>query len=109
MVQTCTLCDQLFKSLRGLNIHQAHCKFKQVIINRTDPDITEEVVMNENNVVDNSKTIKGEEVNIEIKVELKLNLSPCTNAFSIVKSTTNDLNGQEIAETIHRVYDEIVQ
>ena len=65
--------------------------------------------MNENNVVDTSKTIKDEEVNIEIKVELKLNLPPCANAFSIVKSTTNGLNGHEIAETIHRVYDEIVQ
>ena len=92
-----------------MNIHQAHCKFKQVVINRTDQDITEEVVMNENNVVDTSKTIKDEEVNIEIKVELKLNLPPCANAFSIVKSTTNGLNGHEIAETIHRVYDEIVQ
>ena len=61
--------------------------------------------MNENNVVDTSKTIKDEEVNIEIK----LNLPPCANAFSIVKSTTNGLNGHEIAETIHRVYDEIVQ
>ena len=54
MVDTCTLCDQLFESLRGLNIHQAHCKFKQVVINRTNQDvITEEVSMNENIVVEN--------------------------------------------------------
>ena len=54
MVDMCTLCDQFFESLRGLNIHQAHCKFKQVVINRTNQDvITEEVSMNENIVVEN--------------------------------------------------------
>ena len=36
MVHTCTLLDRLFESLRRLNIHQAHRKFKQVVINRTN-------------------------------------------------------------------------
>ena len=61
MVQKCTLCDQFFKSLRVLNIHQASCKFKQVIINRTNQDIiTKEVFV-----------AKSEEIDIEIEMELK--------------------------------------
>ena len=47
--------------------------------------------------------------NSEIEVELKPNLPSCINASSFVKSTTNSLNGHEFVETIHRVYDEIVQ
>ena len=35
MVYTCALCDRFFESLKELNIHQAHCKIKQVVINRT--------------------------------------------------------------------------
>ena len=108
MVQKCTLCDQFFKSLRVLNIHQASCKFKQVIINRTNQDIiTKEVFVNENIVVGTSTIAKSEEIDIEIEMELKWNLHPYTNASSIVKSTTNNLNGHAFVETIHRVYDEI--
>ena len=110
MVQKCTLCDQFFKSLRVLNIHQASCKFKQVIINRTNQDIiTKEVFVNENIVVGTSTIAKSEEIDIEIEMELKWNLHPYTNASSIVKYTTNNLNGHVFVETIHRVYDEIVQ
>ena len=67
MVHTCTLCDQLFESLRGLNIHQAHCKFKQVVINRTNSDlITEKVFINENTVVETSTIVEIEEIEIKI-------------------------------------------
>ena len=108
MVDTCTLCDQLFESLRGLNIHQAHCKFKQVVINRTNQDvITEEVSMNENFVVETSAIVERDEIDIEIEVEPKLNLLPYANASSVVKSTTNSLNGHQFVETTHRVYNEI--
>ena len=108
MVDTCTLCDQLFESLRGLNIHQAHCKFKQVVINRTNQDvITEEVSMNENIVVETSAIVESEEIDIKIEVEPKPNLPPYANASSVVKSTTNSLNGHEFVETTHRVYNEI--
>ena len=52
MVHTCTLCDRLFESLSRLNIHQCHCKFKQVVINRINEDvITWEVFISENIVV----------------------------------------------------------
>ena len=51
----------------------------------------------------------SEEIDIEIEVELKPNLPPYTNASSVVKSITNSLNEHEFLETIHRVYDEIVQ
>ena len=72
MVQKCTLCDQFFKSLRVLNIHQVSCKFKQVIINRTNQDIiTKEVFVNENIVVGTSTIAKSEEIDIEIEMELK--------------------------------------
>ena len=110
MVHMCTLCDGLFKSLRGLKIHQAHCTFKQVVINRINQDvITEEVFVNENITVETSTIVESEEIVIEIEEELKPNLPPYTNAPSIVKSTTNSLNGREFVETIHVVYDEIVQ
>ena len=67
MVHTCTLCDRLFESLSGLNIHQAHCKFKQVVINRTNWDIiTEKVFINENIVVETSTIVEIEEIDIEI-------------------------------------------
>ena len=105
MVHTYILRDQFFKSLRGLNIHEAQCKFKQVLINRTNQDeLTEEVCANENIVVETS-----EEIDIEIEVELKPNLPPYTNGSSNAKSTAKCLNGHEFVETIHRVYDEIVQ
>ena len=71
----CTLCDRLFKSFRGLNIHQAHSMFKQVVINRTNQDvITEEVFVNENIEVETSTIVESEEVDIEIEEELKPNL-----------------------------------
>ena len=108
MVHMCTLCDRIFKSLRGLNIHQASCKFKQVVISRTN-QITEEVFVNENIVVETSTIAESEEIDIEIEVELKPNLPPYPNASSVVKYTTNSLNGHELIETIHTVYDEIVQ
>ena len=73
----CTLCDCLCKSLRGLNIHQAHCTFKQVVINRTNQDvITEGVFVNENIVVETSTIVESEEIDIEIEEELKPNLPP---------------------------------
>ena len=101
MVHMCTLCDRLFKSLRGLNIHQAHCTFKQVVINRTNQDvITEEVFVNENTVVETGTIVESEEIDIEIEGELKPYLPPYTNASSVVKSTTNSLNGHEFVENI---------
>ena len=110
MLHMCTLCDRLFKSLRGLNIHKAHCKFKQVVINRTNQEvIAEEVFVNENIVVETSTIVESEKIDIEIKVELKRNLPPYTNASSVVKSATNSLKGHEFVETIHGVYDAIVQ
>ena len=73
----CALCDQLFKSLRGLNIHQVHCTFKQVVINRTNQDvIAEKVFVNENIVVETSTIVESQEIDIEIEEELKLNLPP---------------------------------
>ena len=93
MVHMCTLCDCLFKSLRGLNIYQAHYTLKQVVINRSNQNvITEEVLVNENIVMETSTIFESEEIDIEIDVEVKLNLSPYTNASSVVKSTTNSLN-----------------
>ena len=113
MVHTCTLCDlyvYFFKSPKGLNIHQTHCKFKQIVINRNNQDvIPEEAFMIENIVVETNTIVESEEKEIEIEVKLKPNLPSYTNASSIVKSTTNSLNGHEFVETIHRVYDEIVQ
>ena len=107
MVHACTLCDRLFESLRGLNIHQAHCKFKQVVINRTNQDvIREDVFMNENTAEQTSAIVESEEIEIEIEVELKPNLPLYANASSVVKSTSNSLNGHEFVETIHRVYDD---
>ena len=107
MVHRCTLCDRFFKSLRGLNVHQAHCKFKQVVINRTNQGvIIEKVFVNENIVVETSTIVEIEEIDIEIKVELKPNFPPFTNASSLVQSATNSLNGHEFVETIQR---EIVQ
>ena len=101
---------RLFKFLRGLNIHQGHCKFKQVVINRANQDvITEEVFMNENIVVETNTIVESEEIDNEIKVELKPNFPSYTNASSVVKSTTDSLNRHELVKTIHRVYDEIVQ
>ena len=110
MVHKCTLSDQFFKSLRGLKIHQAHCKFKQVIMNRTNQDvITEEVFVNEKFVVETSSIVKSEEIDTEIEVELESNLLPYANASSFVNSTTNSLNRHESLETIHGVYEEIMQ
>ena len=72
MAHTCTLCDRFSKSLRALNIHQAHCKFKQVIINRTNQDvITEEVLVNESFVVETSTIVESEKIDLEIEVELR--------------------------------------
>ena len=99
-----------FKSLRGLNIHQANCKFKQVVTNRTNQgSIAEEVFVNENIVVETSTIVECEEIGIEIEVELKPNLPPYTNASSVVKFNANNINGYEFVETIQGVYDEIVQ
>ena len=110
MVHMCTLCDRFFKSLRGLNIDQAHCTFKQVVINRTNQDvITEEVFVNENIVVETSIIVESKGIDIEIEEELKPDLPPYTNAASVVKSITNSLNGKKFVETIHFVYDEILQ
>ena len=90
-----------FQISQGLNIHQAHCKFKQVVINRTNQDvITEEVFMKENYLVEISAIAESEETDTEIEVELKPNLPPYANASSVVKSTTNSLNGLEFVETI---------
>ena len=112
MVHTCTLCDlyvYFFKSPKGLNIHQTR-KFKQIVINRNNQDvIPEEAFMIENIVVETNTIVESEEKDIEIEVKLKPNLPPYTDASSIVKSTTNSLNGHEFVETMHRVYDEIVQ
>ena len=108
MVHTSSLCDRFFKSLMELNIHQAHCKFKQVIINKTNHNaITQEVFVNENIVAETSTIVESEEIDIEIEVELKPNLPPYTNASSDVKSTTNSLSGNEFIETIYKVYSEI--
>ena len=65
--------------------------------------------MNENIVVETSTIVEREEIDIEMVVELKRNLPLYTNASSVVKSSTNSLNGHEFVEIIHRVYDEIVQ
>ena len=71
---------RIFKFLRELNIHQGHCKFKQAVINRTNQDvITEEVFMNENIVVETNIIVESEEIDHEIKVELKPNLPSYTN------------------------------
>ena len=101
--------SQGFEYLSSL-IKFKHCKFKQVIINRTNQDvITVKVFVNENIIVETSTIVESEEIDIEIKVERKPNLSPYTNTSSVVKSTTNSLNGHEFVETIHGVYDEIEQ
>ena len=106
----CTLNDWFFKSVRGCSINQAHCKFKQVIINRTKEDvITEDIFLNENIIVETSTIVESEDIDIEIEVELKPILPPYTNPSRDVKSTTNSLNGHEFVAIIHRVYDEIVQ
>ena len=64
----------------GLKINQAHWKFKQVVINRTNQDvIAEEVFVNENVVVESSAIVESEEISIEIKVELKPNFPPYTS------------------------------
>ena len=65
--------------------------------------------MNENIVVETSTVVEREEIDIEMVVELKRNLPLYTNTSSVVKSSTNSLNGHEFVETIHRVYEEIVQ
>ena len=65
--------------------------------------------MIENIVVETNTIVESEEKDIETEVKLKPNLPPYTDASSIVKSTTNSLNGHEFVETMHRVYDEIVQ
>ena len=57
--------------------------------------------MNENIIVETSTIVESEEIDIEIKVERKPNLSPYTNTSSVVKPTTNSLNGHEFVETIH--------
>ena len=71
--------------------------------------MTVEVFVNENIIVETSTIVESEEIDIEIKGELKPNLPPYTNTSSVVKSTTNSLNGHEFVETIHGVYDEIEQ
>ena len=65
--------------------------------------------MNEYTVVETSTVVESEEIDIEIEEELKPNLSPYRNPSSVAKSTTNNLNGHEFVETIHVVYNEIVQ
>ena len=40
---------------------------------------------------------------------VRSDLPPYTNASSVVKSITNSLNENEFVETIHRVYNEIMQ
>ena len=57
--------------------------------------------MNENIIVETSTIVESEEIDIEIKVERKPNLSPYTNTSSVVKPTTNSVNGHEFVETIH--------
>ena len=64
--------------------------------------------MDENIVVETSAIVESEKIDIEIEAELKPNLPPYRNASSVVKSTTNSLNGHEFVESSHRVYDEIV-
>ena len=81
MVHMSTLCDRLFKYLRDLNIHQADCTFKQVVIIRTNQDVLTEVVfVNENTVVESSTIFESEGIDIKIEEELKPNLLPYTNA-----------------------------
>ena len=88
----------------------AHCRFKQVVIIRTNKDvITQDVFMNENIVVETSAIAQSEEIDIEIEVEPKNNLLWYTNSSSVVKSTNDTLNGHKFVETIHRVYDKTVQ
>ena len=79
-------------------------------MNRTNQDvITEEVFVNEKFVVETSSIVKSEEIDTEIEVELESNLLPYANASSFVNSTTNSLNRHESLETIHGVYEEIMQ
>ena len=59
--------------------------------------------MDENIVVETSAIVESEEIDIEIEAELKPNLPPYRNASSVVKSTTNSLNGHEFVESSHRV------
>ena len=47
-----------------------------------------------------SAIAESEETDTEIEVELKPNLPPYANASSVVKCTTNSLNGLEFVETI---------
>ena len=56
--------------------------------------------MNENTVVETGTIVESEEIDIEIEGELKPYLPPYTNASSVVKSTTNSLNGHEFVENI---------
>ena len=98
-----------FQSLRVLNILEAHCKFKQVIINRTNQDgIKEKVFVNENIVVETCTIVESEDIDIEIEVECRLAFPSYRNASGDVKSATNSLNGREFVETIYRFYVEIV-
>ena len=87
-----------------MNIQQAHCTFKQVVIKRTNQDvITDEAFVNENIVVEISTIIESEEIDIEIEEEPKPNLPPYTNTTSVVKSTPNSLNGHKFVEIIYVV------
>ena len=99
----------IFQSLRVLNILEAHCKFKQVIINRTNQDgIKEKVFVNENIVVGTCTIVESEDIDIEIEVECRLAFPSYRNASGDVKSATNSLNGREFVKTIYRFYVEIV-
>ena len=107
---TCTLCDRSFSSHRGLSIHQANRKSRQIVTNRCHQDaLTEDVFTNDNTVIEINTILETSEINIEIESEIKANLPEFTKASTAINSVTNNISGNEFSETINRVYNEIVQ
>ena len=110
MVHTCTSCNRNFDTLRGLNVHCAHCKVKKVIIrNCNQVTASEEVIINVNERVETSAIVDSGEINILVENNIEPNLPSFEPTKNFPVSALNGLCGAEFAESIHSIYEEIIQ
>ena len=118
MVYTCSICQRSFESLKGLNIHNASCKHK---ILRSDNyfnrrNINGLNVLNSQTDVETNTILEAKSININIVFDntIKANIPPYKKDPSFPstvcrRSLRHGVTGEAFAETINKVYNEVIQ
>ena len=113
MVYTCSICQRSFESLKGLNIHNASCKRK---ILRSDNyfnrcNINGLNVLNNQTDVETTTILEAKSINIDIVFgnTIKANIPPYKKDPSFPSINWHGVTGEAFAETINKVYNEVIQ